>query len=196
MIRPAEVDALLADIESDRIEFIQSTTDTRKFSEAVCAFANDMANHRLPGYLVIGVDDRTRTVANVVITDSLLQTLASLRNNGTIQPMPRLIVEKLAKPVKAYQRWIDRIPASYRDAVLGEAVVQADIPTAEADPYRLALLKNYRSLMPMAMDAHKPMFQLRSSDGAIGAHIEAVQACFNDFDSLATKISTAIALQR
>jgi ATP-dependent DNA helicase RecG len=95
MISPAELDALLADIESDRIEFTRSTTDTGKFSEAVCAFANDMANHRLPGYLVIGVDDRTRTVANVVITDSLLQTLASLRNNGTIQPMPRLIVEKL-----------------------------------------------------------------------------------------------------
>ena len=101
-----------------------------------------------------------------------------------------------AKPVKAYQRWIDRIPAAYREAVLGEDIAQADIPTAEADPYRLALLKNYRSLMSMAKDAHKPMFQLRSSDGAIGAHIEAVQTCFKDFDSLATKISTAISLQR
>ena len=56
------------------------------------------------------------------------------------------------------------------------------------DPYCLALLKHYRSLMPLAMDARKPMFFLKPSDGAIGAHVEAVRACYEDFLRLATAI--------
>ncbi|TAN80895.1 MAG: ParA family protein, partial [Gallionella sp.] len=56
-------------------------------------------------------------------------------------------------------------------------------------PYALALLKNYRSLMPMAMEANKPMFFLKSADGAIGSHQEAVASCYADFKKLAGKIA-------
>ena len=39
------------------------------------------------------------------------------------------------------------------------------------------MLKHYRSLMPMAIEARKPIFHLKSADGALGAHIYAVQSC-------------------
>lgn len=94
-----------------------------------------------------------------------------------------------SRPVKAYKRWMDRIPGVYRDVVLNEEIKSA--PTVAEDPYCLALLKHYRSLMPMAMEARKPIFFLKSADGAIGAHIEAVKSCYQDFQKLAAKIATA-----
>ena len=36
-----EIRALLNDLESDRIERTISTTNTDKFGQAICAFAND-----------------------------------------------------------------------------------------------------------------------------------------------------------
>ena len=48
---------MLSDLESDRAERTLSTTNTDKFGQAICAFANDMPNHKMPGYLFLGVDD-------------------------------------------------------------------------------------------------------------------------------------------
>ena len=78
--------------------------------------------------------------------------------------------------MKAYQRWMDKIPPVYRTAVLGETLVGV-VPKVENDKNCLAQLKHYRSLMPLAMEAHKPMFHLKPADGAIGAHVEAVRDC-------------------
>ena len=41
MITEAELHTLLADLESDRVERTISTSNTDKFAQAVCAFAND-----------------------------------------------------------------------------------------------------------------------------------------------------------
>ena len=92
-----------------------------------------------------------------------------------------------SRPVKAYQRWMDRIPAVYREAVLDAPL--ASLPTVAQDPYCLSLLKHNRSLMAMAMEARKPIFALRSADGAIGAHIEAVKSSYSDFQALAARIA-------
>lgn len=89
-----ELSELLTRHEADRVEFTQATADTEKFSEAVCAFANDLPNHRRPGYLVIGIDDRGR-YAGVKVTDRLLRNLAGLRDDGNIQPLPSITVERL-----------------------------------------------------------------------------------------------------
>ncbi|MEI6758644.1 MAG: AAA family ATPase [Chlorobium sp.] len=91
------------------------------------------------------------------------------------------------RPVKAYKRWMDRIPLVYREAVLDEPITS--LPLVAQDPYCLSLLKHYRSLMPMAMEARKPIFFLKSADGAIGAHSEAVRNCYTDFQNLAGKIA-------
>jgi hypothetical protein len=116
MLTRDQIIAMLGDLESDRVERTTSTSDTDKFSRAVCAFANDMPGHRRPGVLLIGAND-----------------------DGA--------------------------------------------------------LKHYRSLMPMAMTAHKPMFLLKEADGARGAHLEAVQACYDDFYQLARRIGDRLGVR-
>jgi len=90
-------------------------------------------------------------------------------------------------PVKAFQRWLNRIPDTYRAAVDNDFQPPHNL-TIDNDPKKLALLKDYRSLMPMAQEAHKPMFLLKPADGAIGGHQSAVQECRRDFDALARRI--------
>jgi cellulose biosynthesis protein BcsQ len=87
--------------------------------------------------------------------------------------------------VKAFQRWIDRMPAVYRESLRQPAAPGLDVTT---DPYCLAQLKDYRSLMPMAQEARRPMFLLKPADGAIGAHQGAVQQAYRDFRRLALAI--------
>ena len=59
----------------------------------------------------------------------------------------------------------------------------------EGDPHCLATLRDYRSLMPLAQEARKPMFHLQSADGALGAHLQAVARSREDFQALAIKIA-------
>ena len=90
----AELRAILIEKESDRIETTESATNTDKFAEAVCAFANDLPNHQKPGYLIIGVDDHQEIVGTKV-DDKLLLSLAEIRGRGTIQPLPSISVENV-----------------------------------------------------------------------------------------------------
>ena len=90
------------------------------------------------------------------------------------------------RPTKAYSRWADRIPAAYADAMGFPGDPDLSLDT---DPHCLAQLKHYRSLMPMAMEARKPMFLLKPADGAIGAHTYAVQECRQDLEQLAKKVA-------
>jgi cellulose biosynthesis protein BcsQ len=96
---------------------------------------------------------------------------------------------RLDRPVKAYGRWMARIPEAFRVDVLGETPQAA---TVETDPYCLAALRHYRSLMPLAQDARKPMFLLRPADGAIGGHGQAVRDCHDDFERLARVLAQRI----
>ena len=99
MLKPDEVRALLSDIESDRIERTISTTNTDKFGQAICAFANDLPNHNLPGYLIIGADDKTGKVNGTIrITDQLLQNLGGIKTDGKLQPQVSMTVEKVSLP--------------------------------------------------------------------------------------------------
>ncbi len=102
---------------------------------------------------------------------------------------------RLDRPVKAYSRWLSRIPLEYRTHVLEEPAATAVGVRAENDPHCVHLLKHYRSLMPLAMEARKPMFFLRPADGAIGAHVKAVQDCYLDFKALAFNIAARCGIQ-
>ena len=108
---------------------------------------------------------------------------------GRMEPVGYVVLQhsvRLDRPVQAYERWMDRIPKVYRHVVLDE-FGNGNISIA-TDVHCLFLLKHYRSLMPLAQEAHKPMFQLRAADGAIGAHFQAVQGAYRDFEALALKI--------
>jgi ATP-dependent DNA helicase RecG len=97
MIKEDELRKLLSEAEADRIERTTSTKNTGKFPEAVTAFANDLANHQLPGYLVVGAND-DGSLSGLSVDDELLLNLAALRSDGNIQPLPALSVAKFAFP--------------------------------------------------------------------------------------------------
>ncbi len=97
MITKEEIQLLLKDIENERVERTISITNTDKFAMAVCAFANDLSNKRLPDYLIIGAHD-DGTLNGLNVTDELLRNLAGLRSDGNIQPTPALMVEKMSFP--------------------------------------------------------------------------------------------------
>ncbi|MBM4333878.1 MAG: ParA family protein [Deltaproteobacteria bacterium] len=109
---------------------------------------------------------------------------------GRMQPVGYIVLqhsERLDRPVKAYNRWIARIPEVYRGDVLRESGGENIL--VKSDPYCLSLLKHYRSLMPMAQEARKPLFHLKPADGAIGTHFKAVQEGYKDFENLAREIA-------
>jgi ATP-dependent DNA helicase RecG len=95
MLNESQLLALLADLESFRVERTVSTTDTAKFSQAICAFANDMHNSRRPGFLCIGADDKTGGPSGLKVTDELLRNLAGLTADGNVLPPPAITVYRL-----------------------------------------------------------------------------------------------------
>lgn len=89
----SQLETLLKDMESDRVERKASISNKDKLCQAVCAFANDLPNHQQPGVLFIGVND-DGSCANLSITDELLKTLSHMRSNGNILPFPEITVQK------------------------------------------------------------------------------------------------------
>ncbi|RPK94375.1 MULTISPECIES: AAA family ATPase [Streptomyces] len=96
---------------------------------------------------------------------------------------------RLDRPVKAYERWLARIPLVYSSAVLDDA----KDPPSEGAPHHIATLRNYRSLMPLAHDARKPMFELKAADGALGSTQKYVQTCYKEFRGLAESVLDRVA---
>lgn len=110
---------------------------------------------------------------------------------GLMRPIGYILMQhavRLDRPVKAYARWTERVPDEYRQSVLDEDARPARQGSRD-DPYCLAQLKHYRSLMPLAQAARKPMFSLTAADGAIGGHARAVADCYRDFKQLAQRIA-------
>lgn len=93
MLTEEQLKALLSDMEADHIERTVSISNTDKFSQAICAFANDLPNRRQPGYLLIGVKD-DGTLSGLVVTDELLKNLGAIRSEGNILPQPFMNVAK------------------------------------------------------------------------------------------------------
>ena len=109
---------------------------------------------------------------------------------GKMEPIGYIVMQhsvRRDRPVKAYEKWITRIPGTYREFVLDSS--QEGPTEVTGDPQCFALMKHYRSLMPMAQEARKPVFHLKPADGALGAHMNAVQDAYRDFEKLAKKIS-------
>jgi ATP-dependent DNA helicase RecG len=88
-----ELANLLKDLESDRVERKASVSDVKKIRQAICAFANDLPNHREPGVIFVGVND-DGSCNSLDITDRLLLTLANMRDDGNILPFPIIKVQQ------------------------------------------------------------------------------------------------------
>lgn len=92
----ADLEAMLADPESDLAERKESFAGDAptKVREAVCAFTNDLPDHRRPGVVFIGARDRTGEPTGLAVTDELLLKLADIKTDGNIVPPPTMTVAK------------------------------------------------------------------------------------------------------
>ncbi|MDK9717813.1 MAG: putative DNA binding domain-containing protein [Trichlorobacter sp.] len=95
MLTEDQLNELLTNMEADNIERTVSLDNTDKFSQAICAFANDLPNHRQPGYLLIGVRDNG-VLSGLTVTDELLKNLGGIRSDGNVLPQPFMNVGKFS----------------------------------------------------------------------------------------------------
>ncbi|ETW95295.1 MAG: cobyrinic acid a,c-diamide synthase [Candidatus Entotheonella factor] len=115
---------------------------------------------------------------------------------GHMHPVGYIVLQhsvRLDRPVQAYERWMGCMPTVYRSALLGKSG-KHNTSIAD-DPHCLALLKSHRSLIPLAQEIRKPMFQLKPADGALGSHLQAVQRAYHDFEALAREIVERTTIQ-
>lgn len=112
---------------------------------------------------------------------------------GDMSPIGYVVLQhavRLDRPVQAYGKWMERIPVEYDKAVLDN---QTNL-SRDTDGQQIAQLKNFRSLMPMAQEARKPIFHLKPADGALGAHFTAANAAGKEFEVLARELMARIGL--
>lgn len=93
----AELTVLLDAGESDRAERKSAWAGDapEKVRQAVCAFANDLPGHGLPGVVFVGARD-DGAPSGIVVDEQLLLTLADIKTDGKILPPPVLTVERRA----------------------------------------------------------------------------------------------------
>ena len=116
---------------------------------------------------------------------------------GAMNPIGYIVMQhsvRRDRPVRSYEKWIARIPNTYRKYVLDLSVDNA--PSVVNDEHCFSLLKHFRSLMPMAQETRKPIFYLKPADGALGAHTYAVKDAYSDFQQLASDIASKAGVTR
>lgn len=90
-----QLEQMLADLESDLVERKESFGGDvpAKARQAICAFANDLPDHRRAGVVLIGARD-DGTPSGLAVTDQLLLQIADAKSDGNIVPPPSFTVEK------------------------------------------------------------------------------------------------------
>ncbi len=107
---------------------------------------------------------------------------------GCMEALGYVLVDSATRgnrPVRPSPHPSEHIATVYSKEVLGQ---DPTATAAQSDPNQLAILKHFKSLVPMAHDARKPMFHLTPADGAIGGHAAAVQDCKSQYKVLAERI--------
>ena len=116
---------------------------------------------------------------------------------GAMKPMGYIVQQhgvRLGRPVRAYDKWVNRMPEAYHRYLLKHDSGPYPDKPADDDEHCLATVRHYRSLVPMAQEARKPVFHLTTADGAIGSHAAAVSDAYRDFRILADSIRQKIGL--
>lgn len=92
------------------------------------------------------------------------------------------------RPVSGYRRWANEIPYKFRQEMLREDSPRQMELTFDTDSYCIAQIRHFASLVPLAQEARKPMFNLKQADGVGGGQFYTVQECRKTFEQLAGKI--------
>ena len=91
-----ELKTTVASGENERLEFTVSVDKTDKYGEAICAFSNDLSDSKESGIFIVGVSDSGEIVGlSEKDTEKAMQTIASIRSNGNIQPPPSFNIDKI-----------------------------------------------------------------------------------------------------
>ncbi len=110
---------------------------------------------------------------------------------GNMKPLGYIVQQhgvRLSRPVKAYDKWVNRMPKEYAENLLGQN--EGPFPASPGeDGHCLATVRHYRSLVPMGQESRKPIFDLTPADGAIGSHAVSATEARRDFMALAQKIT-------
>lgn len=100
---------------------------------------------------------------------------------------------RVDRPVKAYKRWAGQIPAVFHEHVLGEDPPSPPL-SLEDDPSRIAMLKHFASLVPLAQLARKPIFDLKQADGVGGGQTLAVAKARTEFSDLVDELARRLGI--
>ncbi len=76
------------------VERKPSFSDRSGIRRTICAFSNDLEKRGRPGVIFVGLND-DGSCAGLQVTDKLLRDLASIRDEGSILPLPSLEVRRL-----------------------------------------------------------------------------------------------------
>lgn len=149
-----QLEALLADIESDLAERKETWKGDapEKGRQAVCAFANDLPDHRKPGVLFVGARD-DGTPSGLDITDELLRTLSDIRTDGNMVPPLSILVDKRvlrgAEMAVVTVQPSDTPPVRYR----GRIWIRSGPRRAIATPQEERILNERRRFRDIPFDA-------------------------------------------
>lgn len=179
----SDLEALLNDIESDQAERKESFRGDapEKARQAICAFANDLPDHRKPGVVFIGAKD-DGSPSGVSVTDELLRQLADIRADGNILPLPSMTVEKRivggAEMAVITVLPADSPPVRYRGRIWIRTGPRRDIASAQ-DERILNEKRRYRDqpfdLQPVPFatiaDINRTLFEGEYLQGAIAPDI-------------------------
>lgn len=95
--------------------------------------------------------------------------------------------------VAGYARWGAQIPETYRRFVLDEDSLSA--PEIEQDEHCVGMIRHYASLVPIAQEARKPIFDLRQADGIGGGQLQAVQRARRELEDLTRRIMERLGVE-
>ena len=181
MLTDQELQSLMTDLESDRVERTTATNDTDKFAQAICAFSNDFPEHRRLGYLLVGVHNDGRP-SGLNVTDRLLQNLAAIRSDGNIQPLPAITVQKYGLP-------------QGQGAVAVVEVLPSDLPPVR---YKGQVWIRVGPRRPIASETEERLLSERRTALAVTFDARACPgSCLNDFSLdlfLVTYLANAISV--
>lgn len=91
-ISDEELESLAAQ-EGNRVEFKESLSDRDRIKRAICAFANDLADLRQPGLILVGLRG-DGSCAHLSISEEMGRTAAAFRSDGSLLPMPSMLVSR------------------------------------------------------------------------------------------------------
>ena len=97
MLTEAELRKMLTDLESETVERTRAFDKADKMGQAISAFANDLGEHKKPGYLLLGVENDGR-ISGKRIDDEQLTSLGGLKMEGTLLPPPAMAMDTFHFP--------------------------------------------------------------------------------------------------